>query len=518
MLDKEGGYVFEERGLVKMKGKGEVVTYWLLRHQDGPQHRRVVMPGLGGSASCYVSGASNLDHHYQDQQPHLFVSLIQMDKKRKKYGSSGGTAGIGGSMSRRGSSTTFRGDQGSLVNLPGCGRLVKQESIGSIILHSPKFTKRKSRPFYTNDSRDALTRDYSPKQLNYNLNSSCSATNGAHHITCNVNNSGAVASFGPAIRTNSSWSNFRLPKSSASLSSSFAEVLENEADPIHEVAVDVERGAATYDSFTGKSHKKPFHYSSCAAHSAQSDTSEDLIDDNDGIVFRCISRPRRASTVPVAPSGSPLSDIEEQHTPLLSQSVCTGCDQIDEAASLQDDRSRQPLNPNNRTTVSNSIVASRHVARTQSIITPFDSIQNRGLAKRWRSCADMLSRRTSTIKCDCERVDRTQSTDGQAQPSAHQSSTTSSNRILQSGRQLSSQFLQYLNAKTTGARSHPTKKLTKPIGAPSSTFMCPHTSDQPRYHNRSDGDYDVSSELYSDPTNESDFNDLPSPIEKDDFV
>lgn len=28
-LDKIGGYIIEERGLVHMKGKGEVKTYWL---------------------------------------------------------------------------------------------------------------------------------------------------------------------------------------------------------------------------------------------------------------------------------------------------------------------------------------------------------------------------------------------------------------------------------------------------------------------------------------------------------
>lgn len=29
LLDKLGGYVTEERGLIEMKGKGEVLTYWL---------------------------------------------------------------------------------------------------------------------------------------------------------------------------------------------------------------------------------------------------------------------------------------------------------------------------------------------------------------------------------------------------------------------------------------------------------------------------------------------------------
>lgn len=29
-LDKLGGYIIDERGLVSMKGKGEVMTYWLV--------------------------------------------------------------------------------------------------------------------------------------------------------------------------------------------------------------------------------------------------------------------------------------------------------------------------------------------------------------------------------------------------------------------------------------------------------------------------------------------------------
>lgn len=29
-LDKLGGYITEERGAVAMKGKGEIITYWLI--------------------------------------------------------------------------------------------------------------------------------------------------------------------------------------------------------------------------------------------------------------------------------------------------------------------------------------------------------------------------------------------------------------------------------------------------------------------------------------------------------
>ena len=29
MLDKLGGYITEKRGIIQMKGKGDVMTYWL---------------------------------------------------------------------------------------------------------------------------------------------------------------------------------------------------------------------------------------------------------------------------------------------------------------------------------------------------------------------------------------------------------------------------------------------------------------------------------------------------------
>ena len=42
VLDKLGGYVIEERGLVNMKGKGEVMTYWLVDATEKAIKRREV--------------------------------------------------------------------------------------------------------------------------------------------------------------------------------------------------------------------------------------------------------------------------------------------------------------------------------------------------------------------------------------------------------------------------------------------------------------------------------------------
>lgn len=41
-LDKIGGYIIEERGLVYMKGKGEVKTYWLIGATEKAIQKREV--------------------------------------------------------------------------------------------------------------------------------------------------------------------------------------------------------------------------------------------------------------------------------------------------------------------------------------------------------------------------------------------------------------------------------------------------------------------------------------------
>lgn len=42
-LDRLGGYVIEERGLVNMKGKGEVMTYWLIGATEKAIQKREVL-------------------------------------------------------------------------------------------------------------------------------------------------------------------------------------------------------------------------------------------------------------------------------------------------------------------------------------------------------------------------------------------------------------------------------------------------------------------------------------------
>lgn len=50
VLDELGGYRLEERGFVEMKGKGQLLTYWLLGQDEEilvtPEHLRQEVPAL----------------------------------------------------------------------------------------------------------------------------------------------------------------------------------------------------------------------------------------------------------------------------------------------------------------------------------------------------------------------------------------------------------------------------------------------------------------------------------------
>jgi len=50
VLDELGGYRLEERGFVEMKGKGQLLTYWLIGQDEEilltPEHLRQEVPAL----------------------------------------------------------------------------------------------------------------------------------------------------------------------------------------------------------------------------------------------------------------------------------------------------------------------------------------------------------------------------------------------------------------------------------------------------------------------------------------
>ncbi len=111
-----GGYIIEERGLVNMKGKGEVRTYWLKGHVKGIVHRRESMPSDFLQVPPYLYSGSDI-------------------KKRSSNCV----------LSRKGSLVAFKNSRtdGSNLNisnlrLPAFLRLKANDSNSSIKINSPK--------------------------------------------------------------------------------------------------------------------------------------------------------------------------------------------------------------------------------------------------------------------------------------------------------------------------------------------------------------------------------------------
>ncbi|CAG2169153.1 unnamed protein product, partial [Oppiella nova] len=118
-LVKIGGYLIEERGLVPMKGKGQVRTYWLLSHTEGPMHRRESAPDDLLKVPNFIYSSND-------------------NKKRNAMGGAGG----GGFLPRKGSLIGFKGGSNlhlSTTRLPAFHRLKGLDSNGSLrTANSPK--------------------------------------------------------------------------------------------------------------------------------------------------------------------------------------------------------------------------------------------------------------------------------------------------------------------------------------------------------------------------------------------
>lgn len=139
-LVKLGGYVIEERGLVYMKGKGEVLTYWLISHTRGQLHRRESIPEDFLQVPTFIYSGNDT-------------------KKRSP---------IACVLPRKGSLVTFKGNKtdGSNINLsnsrlPAFLRLKTHDSECSIITNSPKPNKKLLLPIRQNRLllRDQMTED-----------------------------------------------------------------------------------------------------------------------------------------------------------------------------------------------------------------------------------------------------------------------------------------------------------------------------------------------------------------------
>ena len=124
-------YIIEERGFVKMKGKGEILTYWLIGHKD-PVHIH------GRRGSCELLDVVNS------------IDIMGLKKSPK----------LPPGLARRGSTITFRGQDNphshpsrfrvtgqitpssSAVNLPAFLRVNHHDSMNSVRNFSPKLNRK----------------------------------------------------------------------------------------------------------------------------------------------------------------------------------------------------------------------------------------------------------------------------------------------------------------------------------------------------------------------------------------
>ena len=129
---KLGGYIIEERGLVNMKGKGEVRTFWLVGHVEGKLHRRESLP----------------DEYLQLPITHQLINDL---KKKSPKG-----------LPRKGSLVAFKNDnEGSIMNvnnskIPAFLRLKEASTLKT---NSPKHAKKILR-HSKNMSRDRMNDSY----------------------------------------------------------------------------------------------------------------------------------------------------------------------------------------------------------------------------------------------------------------------------------------------------------------------------------------------------------------------
>ena len=142
-LDKIGGYVTEERGLVAMKGKGDVLTHWLIgvtsgavqrKDDEGPvQAALFCRPGggLGTSGGAGNGSAGNMSdlRRRSPRLLHRADSLLGRRDSRLL------------NLDRRGSSYAGRLQNSSLAHgLPKNGQSVVEDSDGQSVCSSSHST------------------------------------------------------------------------------------------------------------------------------------------------------------------------------------------------------------------------------------------------------------------------------------------------------------------------------------------------------------------------------------------
>ncbi|XP_054158024.1 receptor-type guanylate cyclase Gyc76C-like isoform X2 [Oppia nitens] len=123
-LVRLGGYVIEDRGFVTMKGKGQVLTYWLVSHTTGQMHRRESAP------DDYML-LQNYGYPDKKRPNNALVGLLPRKGSIVGFKNSGKTTNDGSNLNV------------STARLPAFLRSKGHESNGSLVRpYSPKLNKK----------------------------------------------------------------------------------------------------------------------------------------------------------------------------------------------------------------------------------------------------------------------------------------------------------------------------------------------------------------------------------------
>jgi hypothetical protein len=122
-LEKIGGYVTEQRGFVSMKGKGEVLTHWLIGTTDGAIQRRNVEGPAQAPLFCRPSvipnnngSAGNMSADLRKKSPRMLHRADSLMTRRDSKDSRQTNLGAGPRLSSLTGQSKLHGQLSSAYN------------------------------------------------------------------------------------------------------------------------------------------------------------------------------------------------------------------------------------------------------------------------------------------------------------------------------------------------------------------------------------------------------------------